>query len=64
MTVAQLLNSCGNVRLCTRVFIEDIVGGIYHNSSESTVPQYVLSFKVIYFKCSSTDNSIEILVDK
>ena len=64
MTVEQLLNSCGNVGLSTRVFIEDREGRIYNNSSELAVPLYALSFKVIYFKCSSTDDSIEILIEK
>lgn len=64
MTVEQLLNSCGNVGLSTRVFIEDREGSIYHNSSELSVPLYALSFKVRYFKCSCTDDSIEILIEK
>ena len=62
MTVEQLLNSCGNIGISTRVFIEDREGRIYRNSSDLAVPLYALSLKVIYFKCSS--NSIEILIEK
>lgn len=63
MTVRNILNTCGNVNIETRVFIEDREGRIWVGN-ELTIPEYVLEMNVNLFCVVDSQNQINILVDK
>lgn len=49
MTVSMLVNTCNNVRISTRAFIEDSVGRIYHDANTLTIKPEIMLREVSSF---------------